>query len=91
MSDLKSKEQRVKEAITLLKKLPDIGIQREDYMFRYIQGFMSKWVSDGQCITETIEFRSHIGTLILPDKANKVAALDLKAKKSPNPEEEDDD
>jgi len=81
MSDIKSKAERVKETITLLKKLPDVGILRESYAYSQVQDLMTVWINGGPAVTEKIDFESHWGTLVLPVKEGKVSSLDLKAKK----------
>jgi hypothetical protein len=81
MSDIKSKAERVKETITLLKKLPDVGIPRESYAYSQVQDLMTVWINGGPAVIEKIDFESHWGTLVLPVKEGKVSSLDLKAKK----------
>jgi hypothetical protein len=81
MSDIKSKAERLKETITLLKKLPDVGIARESWAYSQVQDLMTAWVNGGPAVTEKIDFESHWGTLVLPVKEGKVSSLDLKVKK----------
>jgi hypothetical protein len=81
MSGVKSKAERLKETITLLKKLPEVGIARESWAYSQVQDLMTAWVNDGPAVTEKIDFDSHWGTLVLPIKEGKVSSLDLKVKK----------
>lgn len=81
MSDIKSKAERLKETITLLKKLPEVGIARESWAYSRVQDLMTAWVNGGPAVTEKIDFESHWGTLVLPVKEGKVSSLDLKVKK----------
>ena len=81
MSDIKSKAERLKETITLLKKLPEVGIARESWAYSQVQDLMTVWVNGGPAVTEKIDFESHWGTLVLPVKEGKVSSLDLKVKK----------
>lgn len=81
MSDIKSKAERLKETITLLKKLPEVGIARESWAYSQVQDLMTAWVNGGPAVTEKIDFESHWGTLVLPVKKDKVSSLDLKVKK----------
>ena len=81
MSDIKSKAERLKETITLLKKLPEVGIARESWAYSQVQDLMTAWVNGGPAVTEKIDFESHWGTLVLPVKEVKVSSLDLKVKK----------
>jgi hypothetical protein len=81
MSGIKSKAERLKETITLLKKLPEVGIARESWAYSQVQDLMTAWVNGGPAVTEKIDFESHWGTLVLPIKEGKVSSLDLKVKK----------
>lgn len=81
MSGVKSKAERLKETITLLKKLPEVGIARESWAYSQVQDLMTAWVNGGPAVTEKIDFESHWGTLVLPVKEGKVSSLDLKVKK----------
>jgi hypothetical protein len=77
----KSKGERLKETITLLKKLPEVGIPIESYPYSEVQELMTAWVNGGPATRTTIDFKSHIGELVLPVKEGTVSSLDLKAKK----------
>ena len=77
----KPKAERLKETITLLKKLPQVGIPDSSYAYEKVNGLMTAWVNDGPAHTELIDFKSHWGTLVLPVKEGKVSSLDLKAKR----------
>jgi hypothetical protein len=81
MSGVKSKAERLKETITLLKKLPEVGIARESWAYSQVQDLMTAWVNGGPAVTEKIDFDSHWGTLVLPIKEGNVSSLDLKVKK----------
>ena len=81
MSSIKSKAERLKETITLLKKLPEVGIARESWAYSQVQDLMTAWVNGGPAVTEKIDFDSHWGTLVLPIKEGNVSSLDLKVKK----------
>jgi len=81
MPSSKSKAERVKETITLLKKLPEVGIARESYPYSQVQDLMTAWINDGPATKTVIDFESHIGTLVLPSVEGQVSSLDLKAKK----------
>jgi len=80
MSGVKSKAERLKETITLLKKLPEVGIARESWAYSQVQDLMTAWVNGGPAVTEKIDFESHWGTLVLPIKEGNVSSLDLKVK-----------
>lgn len=78
---LKSKAERLKETITLLKKLPEVGVARESYPYSQVQELMTEWVNGGGFKKEVIDFESHTGTLTLPVIEGMVSSLDLKVKK----------
>jgi len=77
---LKSKAERLKETITLLKKLPEVGVARESYPYSQVQDLMTEWVNGGSYKKEVIDFESHTGTLTLPVVEGQVSSLDLKVK-----------
>lgn len=76
----KDKAERLKETITLLKKLPEVGVARESYAYSQVQDLMTEWVNGGGYKKEVIDFESHTGTLILPIVEGRVSSLDLKVK-----------
>ena len=77
----KSKFERVKETVTLLKKLPKVGVPVEAYAYSQVQDLMTAWVNGASASRHVIDFESHEGTLVLPDKEGRVSSLDLRAKK----------
>ena len=82
MSDnVKSKAERLKETITLLKKLPEVGVPRESYAYSQVQDLMTEWVNGGPAKTAKLDFETHWGTLVLPIANGRVSSLDLKVKK----------
>lgn len=81
MTELKPKAERLKETITLLNKLPEVGIPKMHPIYTIIKEKMSTWVSDGPAVSERIDFGSHWGELSLPIKAGRIASLDLKVKR----------
>jgi hypothetical protein len=76
----KSKFERVKETVTLLKKLPQVGIEKESYAYSQVEDLMKEWINGAQASRHNIDFVTHMGTLVLPDKEGQVSSLDLKAK-----------
>jgi len=77
----KPKGERLKETITLLKKLPQVGVPVESYAYSQVQELMTIWVKDGPAAFEIIDFDTHWGELTLPIKEGKVSTLELKLKK----------
>jgi len=80
-SNVKPKAERLKETITLLKKLPEVGVPRESYAYSQVQDLMTTWVNGGPAVTEKLDFETHWGTLVLPIANGRVSSLDLKVKK----------
>ena len=70
----------MKETVTLLKKLPKVGVAVESYAYSRVQDFMTEWVNGAEASRHLIDFDSHEGILVLPDKEGQVSSLDLKAK-----------
>jgi hypothetical protein len=77
----KSKAERLKETITLLKKLPDVGVPRESYAYSEVQDLMTVWVNGGPAVSTRIDFVTHWGDLKLPVLEGKVSSLNLTVKK----------
>ena len=79
--DQKTKGDRVKEAVTLLKKLQEIGIYPEDLGYKQTKTAIDAWISDGAEATEKIEFMRHgrIGHLTLPYHSGNTLSFVLKA------------
>ena len=81
MERQKTKGERVKEAVTLLKKLQEVGIHTEDSGYKQTKNALDSWISDGAEITEKIEFMRYgrIGHLTLPYHSGNTPTLTLKA------------
>ena len=77
----KPKAERLKETITLLKKLPEVGVPRECYAYSQVQDLMTTWVNGGPAIRTRIDFETHWGDLNLPAIEGSVSTLQLKIKK----------
>jgi hypothetical protein len=77
----KPKEDRVREAITILNKLKEVGIADTDPGYVAVKTHMSEWVKTGEAAAHTIEFPRHgrRGELTLPHRADRAAGLSLKA------------
>jgi hypothetical protein len=81
MTEVKPREERLKETITLLNKLPEVGIPKTHPLFLRVKRLMTDWVNMGSTVSERIDFGSHWGDLTLPVKAGRVASLDMKVKR----------
>lgn len=77
----KSKGDRVKETITILRKLMEFGIM--DYTDAYLKTkeYLDEWIKTGEEAQHLIDFSKvrRTGILVLPKEANKSAELILRA------------
>ncbi len=77
----KTKGDRVKETITILKKLMEFGVL--DYTDAYLQTkeYLDEWIKTGEEAQHLIDFSKfrRTGILVLPKEANKTAELILRA------------
>lgn len=82
MSELKSKEERVKESISLLKQIQDLGITTSDPSYIIVKEHLTEWIkSDNKHIQEhIIEFPRYgrKAILTLPWKNGKSVEFFLK-------------
>lgn len=76
----KPKEDRVRETITILKKLEEVGIGTFDPGYELVKGAMREWVNTGVAASLTVEFPrfGRRGELVLPARADRSASLNLK-------------
>ena len=81
MPQQKTKAERVKESVTLLKRLMEVGIHSEDLGYKATKQVLDTWISDGLPKTETIDFARYgrIGHLTLPQDSGKPPTFLLKA------------
>ena len=80
MSEIKSKGDRLKETIRILKKLPEVGVPKDSYSYSQVQELMTTWVEGGGRVSETLDFVSHWAEIVLPIRYDQTASLHLKAK-----------
>lgn len=76
----KSKEERLKETITILKKLQEVGFAETEPGYQEIKRLMSKWVHDGEAASYKVEFPRYgrRADLVLPARADRAATINLK-------------
>ncbi len=76
----KSKEDRLKETITILKKLKEVGIVETEPGYQEVKRLMSKWVHDGESASYKVEFPRYgrRADLVLPARADRAATINLK-------------
>ena len=81
MPPLKAKADRVKEAITILRKLKDLGIPQTNDSYLETKRVLDIWIADGLSSKTEIPFVrfGRIGYLGLPSVAKEVATFQLKA------------
>lgn len=77
----KSKEDRLKETITILKKLQEVGIPDTEPGYAEAKRLMSEWVREGAAATHIVEFPRYgrRAELVLPARADRAASMNLKA------------
>lgn len=80
MSSEKPKEDRLREGITILKKLREVGIPSDNGGFKEIQKTISDWVTTGTAVQIRIPIPRYDrdAELVLPARKDKVASLLLK-------------
>ena len=76
----KTKEDRVKEAVTLLKKLPTAGIPSSHEVYIHVNDQVINWVKTGIPTSEIIDLGTHTGELILPALKDVNISFHLKKK-----------
>ena len=79
----KTKEERVREGITILQKLRSVGIEDGNPGVKVVKDAIRNWIADGLTITLTkIDFGrfDRIGTLVLPARAGVEPSLTLKVR-----------
>ena len=80
MANIKSKGDRLKETITLLKKLPKVGVPMESYQYSQVQDLMTEWVNGGPAVSDRLDFITHWADIVLPANEDSVASINMKLK-----------
>ena len=77
----KTKYDRVKETVHLLKSLQSNGISDTNDGYTTTKAHMDEWIKTGEAAQHTVEFRTYRrrGYLTLPNTADKAAEMVLKA------------
>ena len=78
---LKTRNERVIEAIGVLKNLIDVGLSQSDNGYIMTKRALDAWIVDGEDRTEKIPFHRamRVGHLTLPRLASKKVTFVLKA------------
>jgi len=80
----KTKEERVSEGMTIIRKLLGIGVEATNPGFTTVKTAVSTWIADGKPITlSKIEFGrlDRVGELVLPHRHGAEPTLSLKVRK----------
>ena len=77
----KSKEDRLKETLRLLKELGRVGFAPVDIGYNEVKAVLSQWVKDGEAVEAEIEFPRYnrLAKISLPKTDDKAAGIVLKA------------
>jgi hypothetical protein len=81
----KSKADRLKETIRLLKELQRVGFHETDPGYMEIKRIMTQWVNDGEKVSAVVCFIRHgrDAHVELPKRADKAASINLKVVEVP--------
>ena len=81
MPELKTKFDRVKESVEILKKLQEFGVHISEPGYVKTKEILDAWISDGESRSDKIPFprASRIGHIVLPKFQGKNASYVLKA------------
>ena len=80
MTDIyKTKAERVKEGVTILQKLKEVGVRVIDPGYEKAKRLIDGWIKDGETISEKIYFElaDRRAEILLPKKKIHVASLRL--------------
>jgi hypothetical protein len=82
MKEIKAKEDRLKEGVSLLTQLREANVKQSGG-FKDLQEKISEWVKTGEPWDGTISFVEHgrVADVSLPKYNNKAAGLNFKVKK----------
>jgi hypothetical protein len=80
-SEPKTKAERVKEGIEILKQLKEIGIPSNDSGYLLTKQCIDAWIADGETRQEKIPFERamRVGHLLLPARQGRTPQFVLKA------------
>ena len=76
---VKPVSERIKESITLLQKLQDLGIASDDPSYKELSAHMNTWIKDGPSFQGTVNFEHYNrrAKLLLPITPGSVAKCDF--------------
>lgn len=79
----KTKADRLKETVRLLRELQRVGIRTNDPGYKEVQRLMTVWVNDGVALTTVVEFFRYgrQADVVLPARADRSASIKLRVVK----------
>jgi len=83
MKEIKSKMDRVKEGVSILKQLRDNGVKENSVGFIELKTKINEWVSNEESWEGSIDFLEYgrVAEVELPRYNNKAAGMSFKMKK----------
>ncbi len=83
IKQIKTKEERLKEGIALLKQLKEAGVQDHSLSYIDLKQKITDWVSNESSWEGNIDFSEYgrVAEVTLPKYNNKSASINLKIKK----------
>lgn len=77
----KSKEDRLKETLRLLKELGRVGFSQLDIGYNDVKAVLSQWVKDGEAVETEVEFPRYnrVAKISLPKTDERAGGITLKA------------
>lgn len=84
VKQIKSKADRLKEGIAILKQLTDAGVKKTSFGFMELKEKISEWVGSEASWEGTISFAEYgrIAEVELPKYDNRAAGLNFKVKRA---------
>ena len=83
VKELKTKQERLKEGISLLTQLREAGVKVTYGGFQELKSKISEWVNTGETWEGSVSFPEHgrVAEVELPKYNNRAAGLHFKVKK----------
>ena len=84
IKEIKTKEDRLKEGISLLQQLREAGVKEDSSGFRELKAHISDWVKSENSWEGTISFfeNGRIAEVDLPKYNNRAAGINFKVKRT---------
>jgi hypothetical protein len=83
MKQEKTKEERLKEGVSILTQLKEAKVSQKGNGYQMLQKHISEWVTTGEAWDGEVDFAEHgrIGIISLPRYNNKAAGMNFKVKR----------